>query len=81
MENRINAKRKAKDDIVAAAREFVAKVDRGEARSVKSYGAFKAALAVLDTQDEFRPCPTCINHGGCAEGRRCHMKGPNYIYD
>ncbi len=35
--------------VVAAAREFVAKVDRGEARSRKSYAAFKAALADLDS--------------------------------
>lgn len=36
--------------VIAAAREFVAKVERGEARSVKSYAAFKAALDQLDSQ-------------------------------
>lgn len=32
------------NELVVAAQEFVAKVDRGEARSQRSYGAFKAAL-------------------------------------
>lgn len=29
-----------------AARDFVAKVERGEARSIRSYAAFKTALAM-----------------------------------
>ncbi len=36
-------------DLIAAARKFVQKVDDGRARSVESYGEFKAALAQLDT--------------------------------
>lgn len=35
--------------LIEAAREFVAKVDRGEARSRRSYAAFKEALAELDS--------------------------------
>jgi len=35
-------------NLIAAAREFVAKVDRGEARSRRSYQAFKDALAKID---------------------------------
>ena len=32
------------NELVVAAQDFVAKVDRGEARSQRSYGAFKSAL-------------------------------------
>lgn len=32
-------------DLLEAAKEFVAKVERGEARSKQSYAAFKAAIA------------------------------------
>lgn len=35
----------AAPDLYAAAKEFVEKVERGEARSKRSYAAFKAALA------------------------------------
>lgn len=42
------AKRAGERAVIAAAREFVAKVERGEAKSVKSYAAFKAALDQLD---------------------------------
>lgn len=39
----------------AAMQEFVDKVDRGEARSRRSYGSFKAALAEIDRA--FPPTP------------------------
>lgn len=35
-------------DLMEAAREFVARVERGEIRSVKTYNAFKAALVKID---------------------------------
>jgi len=35
-------------DLIEAAREFVGRVERGEIRSVKTYTAFKAALAKID---------------------------------
>ncbi len=34
--------------VVEAAEQFAAKVERGEAKSVRSYGAFVAALSALD---------------------------------
>lgn len=36
----------------AAAIDFIAKVDRGEARSRRSYAAFKAALSLSDEKGE-----------------------------
>lgn len=41
-------------DLADAARQFIAKVERGEARSVRSYGAFKAALLVYETANPWR---------------------------
>lgn len=38
----------AAPDLLEAAREFVRKVEAGEARSTKSYAAFKAAIARAD---------------------------------
>lgn len=35
-------------ELVQAAREFVRKVETGEARSVRSYAAFKAALSLYE---------------------------------
>lgn len=35
----------AAPDLLAAAKEFVRKVDAGEAKSTKSYAAFKAAIS------------------------------------
>jgi len=38
--------KRSHDALVEAAEDFVAKVERGEARSVDSYAKFKAALAL-----------------------------------
>lgn len=37
--------------LAKAAQDFIDKVDRGEARSVKSYAAFKAALRLASRQE------------------------------
>ncbi len=37
--------------LAKAAKDFIDKVDRGEARSVKSYAAFKAALRLASRQE------------------------------
>lgn len=37
--------------LAKAAQDFIDKVDRGEARSVKSYAAFKAALRIASRQE------------------------------
>ena|SRR6267154_2781315 len=43
------------EKLIAAAREFIAKCDRGEARSVRSYAAFKEALAEVDGAAPVKP--------------------------
>jgi hypothetical protein len=43
----------------AAALEFIAKCDRGEARSKRSYAAFKAALAIPAAPPPTDQVPAC----------------------
>ena len=46
LESKLASERERLAALEAAARDFIAKVDRGEAQSKRSYAAFKAALAL-----------------------------------